>query len=107
MLTLLDRYIIYSEMLNIHEVIKRFNEKGIAIRYYGLCDSLSVISWDNKRNFKQKNIHITELPELMKKKPKDTSLYWFNPTNQAIRIKHLKSCIRSVVKKMNYDLDNY
>ena len=103
MLTLLDRYIIYSEMLIKHQLIKT-HAKGL---YYGLCDSLNTFSWDNKRNSTVKHIHISELPELMKKKPKDASLYWFNPTNQAIRIKHLKSCIRSVLKQMNYDLDNY
>lgn len=107
--TLLDRYIIYSEMLLLHEKAK-IDNLTLAACKYGLCDSLLGVWWSNKNIYDLHTplLSLRDLPELYKKRPKKKyNEYWFHPYNQAIRIKHLKSCIREVIRKMKYNLDNY
>lgn len=106
--TLLDRYIIYSEMLLLHEKCKVNNNRSSSGRF-GLCDSLHDVWWGNKNRYDLHKplLYLRDLPELLKKRPKNHGVYWFNPFDQYIRIKILKSCIREVIRKMKYDLDNY
>lgn len=107
-LTLLDRYLIYSEMLLSHEKVKVNNNRSSSGRF-GLCDSLHDVWWSNKNRYDLHTplLHLRDLPELLKKRPKKHDVYWFNPFDQEIRIKILKSCIREVIRKMKYDFDNY
>jgi hypothetical protein len=91
-LTLLDRYVIYSELLLIHE----------SMSPSGICSSIGIFrTFDNMRPFS-----IYSLPEIVKRRPKISIRgYWFHPFDQPPRIKILKAAIREVVRKMNYDLE--
>jgi hypothetical protein len=107
-LTLLDRYVIYSEMILLHEreIVQSGNYSNM-----GLCNSLSEL--DLSLPYSAVNINIDNLPELVKYKPKRYDEgnnrwypYWFSYRDQKRRIRILKKCIKSVVEQMEYDFDN-
>lgn len=107
--TLLDRYIIYSEMLLLFE--KEYPS--------GLCAAFSRVAEPERKLCEvasrgRYSIYISypslfQLPELFKRKPKNTYsiTYWFSPFHNRTRIKILKEAIEDVLEQMDYDLDNY
>jgi len=86
MLTLLDRYIIYSEMLIKHE---NANDYHTSVDL-GFCHSLKQV-WDENKVPNQDRIFTSDLPELQSHRPSVYFSYWFNPYDQAI-----SSCLKSL-----------
>lgn len=104
--TLLDRYLIYSEMLLLFE---EGNPPGFCMALTRVssperpfCQSISgdtLISYPS----------LLQLPELVKRKPENSFImgHWFEPFDNEPRIKILEEAIEDVLDQMDYDLDNY
>ena len=105
-LTLLDRYVLYSEMLIRHEDPNNYIYHFISSPS-GLCTSLAR-SLHSEKAYKYFILpELKDLPEIWKRKPRHSNSHWFTPFNHGPRIKILKAAIREVLRKMNYDFDNY
>lgn len=100
-LTLLDKYLIYSEMLLL------FEEGNPS----GLCRTLWLVTHPERCYFQGTYPHISlfQLPELVKRKPEEVPIagHWFKPFDNEPRIKILNEAIEDVLEQMDDDLDNY